>query len=77
MRLIVDGMTCDHCVRVITKAIHAINPDARVKVDLADCTVNIEGDVDPALAMEAIESQGYHAVLAIGEPKACCGTCHA
>lgn len=77
MRIVVDGMTCDHCVRVLTKAIHAIDADARVDVDLKDCTVTIDGDVDPALAMAAIESEGYHVVLVIDSPKACCGSCHA
>lgn len=77
MRIVVDGMTCDHCVRTITKAIHAIDTEARVEVDIADCTVTIDGDVDPALAMEAVEAAGYRVVLAAGTPKACCGSCRA
>ena len=78
MKLIVDGMTCDHCVRTITKAIHAIDANAKVQVDLAETTVTIEGDVDPAKAAEAIDAEGYAVLMVVVDaPKSCCGTCHA
>jgi copper chaperone len=73
MRIVVDGMTCDHCVRAITKAIHAIDANARVDVDIKASTVTIDGDVDPALAKAAIESEGYRVTLVFDTPKACCG----
>ena len=78
MKLIVDGMTSDHCVRTITRAIHAIDANAKVQVDLAETTVTIEGDVDPAKAAEAIDAEGYVVVMVVADaPKSCCGTCHA
>lgn len=77
MRLIVDGMTCDHCVRTITKAIHAIDANAGVDVDVADCSVTIQGDVDPAQATSAINAEGYVVIMVLPDAiKSCCGTCH-
>ena len=69
MQLIVEGMTCDHCVRSITKAIQAIDAQARVDVDLAKGTVAIEGNVDVAQATAAIEDEGYR-VTTVAEPQA-------
>ena len=34
-RFQVSGMTCGHCVRAVTQAIEALDPAARVNVDLA------------------------------------------
>ena len=76
MQLIVEGMTCDHCVRSITKAIQAIDSKARVDVDLAKGTVAIEGNVDAAQATAAIEDEGYR-VTTVAESTACCGRCSA
>ena len=38
----VDDMTCGHCVSSITQAVRAIDPTARVTVDLAMHRVQIE-----------------------------------
>lgn len=76
MQLIVDGMTCDHCVRTITQSIRAIDPQARVEVDVARGTVIIAGGVDAAQATAAIEAEGYR-VAATTEAAACCGGCAA
>ena len=62
MKLQVDGMTCAHCVRAITRAVQALDPDARVDVDLVAGTVAIDGGVDVGLAMAAIEGEGYRVV---------------
>ncbi len=55
----VSGMTCDHCVRSVTKAIQARDPHARVKVDLAEGLVSAETALDRAGAVRAIEEAGY------------------
>lgn len=77
MKLIVEGMTCEHCERAITRAIRALDADATVVVDIAAGVVNIEGGVDAGLAAAAIESEGYRVVSVQDAPKSCCGTCHA
>ena len=76
MKFDVEGMTCGHCVRAITKAIHALQPAARVDVDLASGTVSIDGDIEPAFAAAAIETEGYRVVGSQAAAEtACCGSC--
>jgi copper chaperone len=76
MNYIVEGMTCAHCERAITKAIHAIDPQAKVDVDLAGGVVTISDGVDAGLATAAIETEGYR-VVSVQAKAACCGTCRA
>lgn len=61
MKFTVEGMTCGHCVRAVTRAIHALSPDARVDVDLGAGIVTVIGDVDADQAAAAIAAQGYPA----------------
>lgn len=81
MKLIVEGMTCDHCVRSVTKAIRERDPHARVDVDLAAGTVRVDGVIDAGSAFAAISAEGY-TVTGIVEDEAdatpssgCCGGC--
>jgi copper chaperone len=76
MKLIVEGMTCDHCVRAITRAIKTLDGVAEVHVDVAGGTVTIDGGVDAGLATAAIEEEGYR-VVAVAQPRSCCGSCKA
>ncbi|PZE21570.1 copper chaperone CopZ [Paenibacillus xerothermodurans] len=56
----VNGMSCQHCVSAIEKAVKEIGGSARV--DLANNTVSVEFD-ENKLSLngikEAIEEQGY------------------
>lgn len=61
MRFETENMTCDHCVRAIERAIHAIDPRAVVDVDLAGGTVDVHGLVTAAEAMAAMGEEGYPA----------------
>ena len=63
MRFAVDDMTCGHCARTITRALQAIDPGARVDVDLAGGTVAVEGAIDGAQAIAAMAAEGYAARL--------------
>ena len=40
----VDGMSCEHCVKAITKAVGALSGVAHVEVDLNAKTVTVEHD---------------------------------
>ncbi len=81
MQLKVDGMTCAHCERAITRAIEALG--GRAQVDLAGGRVTVEGVADEAAVRRAIEGEGY-AVAAVdpavrdeAEGGSCCGGgCH-
>ena len=87
MKLRVEGMTCGHCVRAITTAIHRLDSTAQVDVDRAGGHVRIAGgDIGIEAAAQAIQEEGYvvaalledegNSLAAIGSGS-CCGTCHA
>ncbi len=57
----VQGMSCGHCVRAISEAVHQVDPQADTTVDLAAGTVLIESGADVSLLRRAIEAAGYSA----------------
>ncbi|HWR22858.1 MAG TPA: copper ion binding protein [Feifaniaceae bacterium] len=61
----VDGMSCEHCVKTITKAVGALPGIAAVAVDLNAKTVTVDHDPGKT-ALEQIrleiEDQGYDVV---------------
>lgn len=63
MKFAVDKMTCGHCARTITRVLRAMDPQARVEVDLAAATVLVEGRVDAARVIAALAVAGYPARL--------------
>jgi len=78
----VSDMTCGHCVSTITKALKAVDPGARVQVDLATHRVQIEPtESDAAELGDAIREAGYTPVVLAGADriseaspvKGCCG----
>ncbi|MCX8596331.1 MULTISPECIES: heavy-metal-associated domain-containing protein [unclassified Gilliamella] len=63
MKLIVDNMSCQHCVKTITKAINDIDPKAKVTVDLAKHEVDIEGGtISQEAAIQAVDQAGFEFV---------------
>lgn len=61
----VEGMSCDHCVKAVTKAVTALGGVNAVQVDLKGKTVTVEHDpagATLAQMKEAIEDQGYDVV---------------
>lgn len=59
MNLEVDGMTCGHCERAVTKAVHSVDPAAKVAVDRSSGRVAVESAGDPQAVRRAIEAEGY------------------
>ncbi len=62
VRLKVEKMGCGGCAKSVTRAVQAIEPDARVEVDLASKVVTVSGT--SALAdriVQAITTAGYPA----------------
>ncbi|MFN3885701.1 MAG: heavy-metal-associated domain-containing protein [Aquabacterium sp.] len=61
----VDDMTCGHCAATITKAIQALDSQARVEIDLAQHRVQVEtAQADAEAVRAAIEDAGYTPVAA-------------
>ncbi|WP_339415801.1 MULTISPECIES: heavy-metal-associated domain-containing protein [unclassified Pseudomonas] len=60
----VEGMTCGHCVRAVTQAVHSQDPAASVKVDLAAKEVGVESRLCAEQVISLITEEGYSAKLA-------------
>ncbi len=57
--LTVKGMSCQHCVKAITKALQAQDPQATVTVDLPAGTVAVVSVLDRNSVAQAISDEGY------------------
>ncbi len=57
----VAGMTCGHCVRAVTEAIHQVDPAAAVQVDLKAGQARVESTAPVTKLEEAIREAGYEA----------------
>jgi len=61
----VQDMTCGHCARTITQAVQALDPAAKVQIDLATHRVAIEAaQADTAALGDAIREAGFTPVAA-------------
>ncbi len=62
MRIKVTGMTCNHCVMAVTKALERTPGIERVvEVSLERGEAIVEGRPDPRAVVAAIEEEGYQA----------------
>lgn len=55
----VAGMSCGHCVRAVTEAMHEVDQTALVQVDLPAGTVAVQSSAEPAALEAAIANAGY------------------
>ena len=60
-RFQVVGMSCGHCVRAVTEAVHEVDQAAQVQVDLPTGTVTVHSGADAATLGAAIANAGYEA----------------
>ena len=61
--MLVEGMSCNHCVMAVTNALKEVEGVSGVNVDLDNKKVEVEGEtlVDDKLR-EAVEEAGYDVV---------------
>lgn len=57
----VQGMTCGHCVRAVTRAVQAEDEDAVVEVDLANKQVKVQSELQAPQILKLIRDEGYQA----------------
>jgi copper chaperone CopZ len=55
----VEGIHCSSCAKRITDAIVAVQPGAKVGVDIESGTVEVEPATDRARIVQAIADAGY------------------
>lgn len=60
----VQGMSCGHCVKAITRALQARDSTASVRVDLAAKEVGVESALTTDQVIAAITEEGYDATVA-------------
>lgn len=55
----VDGMTCGGCAASVTKAIQALQPEAKVDVDIEAKTLTVDGLDDETAVQGAVTDAGF------------------
>ena len=59
IELTIPAMTCGHCVRTVTDAVHQIDSQATVDIDLPSHRVRIESQHAPQEFRKALSDEGY------------------
>ena len=55
----VQGMTCGHCEKAVTKALMTLDPQARVVIDRSQNRVEVESQLQREALAKAIVDEGY------------------
>jgi copper chaperone len=55
----VQGMTCGHCERAVTKAVQAVDPQAQVSIDRPAGKVEVQTTQPREAIARAIADEGY------------------
>jgi copper chaperone len=60
IKLKIEGMTCNHCVKSVTEALAKVPGVTKVvNVSLANKEAEVSGDVQPAALVNAVADLGY------------------
>ena len=59
MELQIDNMTCGGCAKSVTKAIHSVDPAAKVDIDLATRKVTVASTRPPETLIAILDEVGY------------------
>lgn len=55
----VEGMSCNHCINAVTKAVREVDAGAKVDIVLAEQKVSIASGADLQRIKSAVEDAGY------------------
>lgn len=55
----IASLSCGHCARAVTEAVHEVDPEARVDVDLASKHVSVQSQADRQRLVAALTEAGY------------------
>lgn len=59
MELLIPRLNCGGCVRGVTRAVRAVDPDAEVVCDLATQIVRIDSGAEPERILAGLAEVGY------------------
>lgn len=55
----IPSMSCGHCMKAVTQAVQAVDPQAKVDVDLGTKTVKVESQAGREQLVRALAEAGY------------------
>ena len=55
----IEGMTCGHCEKAVTKALLSLDTQAKVVIDRTDNTVQVDSEKNREALAQAIADEGY------------------
>lgn len=55
----VEGMTCGHCEKAVTKALVTLDPQAKVIIDRSQNIVSVESEQAREALRQAMTEEGY------------------
>lgn len=55
----IAALSCGHCVRAVTEAVHEVDPAAQVAVDLATKHVSVQTQAERSQVVAALVEAGY------------------
>ncbi|WP_353237316.1 cation transporter [Limnohabitans sp.] len=58
----VEGMTCGHCEKAVTKALLALDAQAKVVIDRTQDTVQVDSEKTRQALANAIADEGYRVI---------------
>ena len=58
----VEGMTCGHCEKAVTKALLALDPQAKIVIDRTVNKVEVDSNQTRDALQQAIKDEGYRVV---------------
>jgi copper chaperone len=61
IELKISGMTCQHCVGAVTRALESVPGVTGVRVELAGGLARVEGEANPEALVQAVADAGYKA----------------
>ena len=61
-KILIEGMSCGHCVAHVKDALEGIDGVSSVEVSLEGKYATVETDVNDKILKEAIEEEGYDVI---------------
>jgi copper chaperone len=58
----VEGMTCGHCEKAVTKALLALDQQAKVVIERTENKVQVDSDQPREALAKAIAEEGYNVI---------------
>jgi copper chaperone len=59
----VEGMTCGHCEKAVTKALLSLDAQAKVVIDRTHNTVQVDSEKNREALVQAIADEGYRVTV--------------